>query len=79
MALTRGAPGAPVSDDDQAVEEDQVQDEDQLEEGAQAEEGDQVMLFSDAGKSVRFNQSKVRLMGRNSKACAACACWKARS
>jgi len=66
VALTRGAPGAPVSDDDQA-DEDQVQDEDQLEESGQTEEGDQVMLFSDAGKSVRFNQSKVRPMGRNSK------------
>lgn len=75
VALTRGAPVASLEGDESAedetedtsVDEDIEQDDEALEEGAQSEEGDQVMLFSDAGKSVRFSQSKVRAMGRNSK------------
>ena len=31
-----------------------------------------VMLFSDAGKAVRFDENDVRPMGRNARACAAC-------
>jgi len=73
VALTRGAPGAPVADDEQATDDEVVQEieiaaeDDQAQESDAPQDGDQVMLFSDAGKSVRFNQSKVRPMGRNSK------------
>ncbi|GHD58383.1 DNA gyrase subunit A [Jeongeupia chitinilytica] len=65
VALTRGA-GGPVLDDDAASDDESVVDDEHGDED-QAVEGDQIMLFSDAGKSVRFSQSKVRPMGRNSK------------
>lgn len=68
VALTRGAGGAALEDD--AADEDVVIDDESAEDAGDAVVGiddDQVMLFSDAGKSVRFSQSKVRPMGRNSK------------
>lgn len=68
VALTRGAGGVVLEDD--AADEDVVIDDESAEDAGDAVVGiddDQVMLFSDAGKSVRFSQSKVRPMGRNSK------------
>ncbi|QLI82700.1 DNA gyrase subunit A [Chitinibacter fontanus] len=67
VALTRGAGGAVLEDD--AADEDVVIDDEGAEDAGDAVgiDDDQVMLFSDAGKSVRFSQSKVRPMGRNSK------------
>ncbi|WP_348944585.1 DNA gyrase subunit A [Chitinibacter sp. FCG-7] len=67
VALTRGAGGAVL--DDEAADEDIMIDDESAEEAGDAVgiDDDQVMLFSDAGKSVRFRQSKVRPMGRNSK------------
>jgi DNA gyrase subunit A len=67
VALTRGAGGAVLEDD--AADEDVVIDDESAEEAGDVVgiDDDQVMLFSDAGKSVRFSQSKVRPMGRNSK------------
>ena len=65
VALTRGQ--AAAIDDDGADDEPQGED-DLNDDSAQASvEGDQIMLFSNAGKSVRFSESKVRPMGRNSK------------
>ncbi|XZG71548.1 DNA gyrase subunit A [Chitinibacteraceae bacterium HSL-7] len=64
VALTRGAPGAVLDDES---DEDVVIDDESLEDGEVAVDGDQVMLFSDAGKSVRFSQDKVRPMGRSSR------------
>ncbi|WP_373975093.1 DNA gyrase subunit A [Chitinibacter sp. SCUT-21] len=66
VALTRGAGGAVL--DDEAGDEEIIDDE-SADDSAEAVaiDDDQVMLFSDAGKSVRFSQSKVRPMGRNSK------------
>jgi DNA gyrase subunit A len=66
VALTRGAGGAVL--DDEAGDEEVIDDE-SADDSAEAVaiDDDQVMLFSDAGKSVRFSQSKVRPMGRNSK------------
>ncbi|WP_410498735.1 DNA gyrase subunit A [Chitinibacter sp. S2-10] len=67
VALTRGAGGAVIEDD--AADEDVIIDDESAEDTGDAVgiDDDQVMLFSDAGKSVRFSQSKVRPMGRNSK------------
>ncbi|WP_273431410.1 DNA gyrase subunit A [Chitinibacter tainanensis] len=67
VALTRGAGGAVI--DDEAADDDAVLDDDNQDESVESLsiDDDQVMLFSDAGKSVRFSQSKVRPMGRNSK------------
>jgi DNA gyrase subunit A len=67
VALTRGAGGAVLEDD--AADEDVMIDDESAEDAGDAVgiDDDQVMLFSDAGKSVRFSQSKVRPMGRNSK------------
>ncbi|QLG88157.1 DNA gyrase subunit A [Chitinibacter bivalviorum] len=67
VALTRGAGGAVLDDD--AADEDVIIDDESAEDAGDAVgiDDDQVMLFSDAGKSVRFSQSKVRPMGRNSK------------
>ncbi len=65
VALTHGA-ASEIADDDQAADETVLED-DQAHEDEQALDGDQIMLFSDAGKSVRFNQNKVRPMGRNSR------------
>ncbi|WP_444544641.1 DNA gyrase subunit A [Silvimonas iriomotensis] len=70
VALTRGKGGAVVDEEGGAEEETAVVEDESLEEGDQAAvavEGDQVMLFSDAGKSVRFSEDKVRPMGRNSR------------
>ncbi|MBB5189752.1 DNA gyrase subunit A [Silvimonas terrae] len=67
VALTRGKGGV-VVDDESGAEDDTVVEDESLEEGDVASiEGDQVMLFSDAGKSVRFAEDKVRPMGRNSR------------
>ncbi|WP_148715214.1 DNA gyrase subunit A [Chitinolyticbacter meiyuanensis] len=67
VALTRGAASA-VLDEEGGSDDEAVLDDEHLEDGEQAAgEGDQVMLFSDAGKSVRFSQDKVRPMGRNSR------------
>ncbi|WP_047392146.1 DNA gyrase subunit A [Chitinibacter sp. ZOR0017] len=67
VALTRGAGGVVI--DDEAADDDAVLDDDSQDESVESLsiDDDQVMLFSDAGKSVRFSQSKVRPMGRNSK------------
>ena len=42
--------------------------------GVLTDGGADVMLFSSAGKAVRFAESEVRPMGRQAAACAACAC-----
>ncbi|TIC86873.1 DNA gyrase subunit A [Crenobacter intestini] len=65
VALTRGKAAAVLGDEDEVLDEGVADEE--LEGGDIAGEGDEVMLFSDAGKSVRFSQSKVRPMGRTSK------------
>jgi len=65
VALTRGAAAA-ISDDEH-VDDEPVLDEEHLQDDEQIQDGGQIMLFSDAGKSVRFHQSKVRPMGRNSR------------
>ncbi|MCW3478823.1 DNA gyrase subunit A [Neisseriaceae bacterium JH1-16] len=62
VALTRGKGGVVL--DDEATDEDQVVEDVQIEDETQAAEGDQVMLFSNAGKSVRFSEGAVRPMGR---------------
>ncbi|MGC0155488.1 DNA gyrase subunit A [Chromobacterium vaccinii] len=68
VALTCGKSVAGQGDDeDEAVSEDETIIEGELIEDAQSVEGDQVMLFSDAGKSVRFSESQVRPMGRTSR------------
>ena len=66
VALTRGQPVAAL-DDDVADDEPVVEDDLGDDSVQQTVEGDQIMLFSNAGKSVRFSQSKVRPMGRQSK------------
>ncbi|NDV13749.1 DNA gyrase subunit A [Crenobacter caeni] len=65
VALTRGKAVGALVDEDEALDE--VVADEELEGVDAAGEGDEVMLFSDAGKSVRFSQSKVRPMGRTSK------------
>ena len=65
VALTRGKAAAVLGDEEEVLDEGVADEE--LEGGDIAGEGDEVMLFSDAGKSVRFSQSKVRPMGRTSK------------
>ena len=68
VALTCGKSVAGQGDDeDEAAAEDDTIIEGELIEDAQSIEGDQVMLFSDAGKSVRFSESQVRPMGRTSR------------
>jgi DNA gyrase subunit A len=62
VALTRGKGGVVL--DDEATDEDQVVEDVALEDSDQTAEGDQVMLFSNAGKSVRFSEAAVRPMGR---------------
>jgi len=62
VALTRGKGGVVL--DDEASDEEQVVEDVSPEDSDQAAEGDQVMLFSNAGKSVRFSESAVRPMGR---------------
>ncbi|WP_255987318.1 DNA gyrase subunit A [Chitinolyticbacter albus] len=65
VALTRGAGGQLLDDD--AADDEAALDDEAFDDAEQTVEGDQVMLFSDAGKSVRFSQDKVRPMGRNSR------------
>ncbi|WP_293762509.1 DNA gyrase subunit A [uncultured Aquitalea sp.] len=68
VALTCGKSVAGLAEeDDEVIAEDSAVDDAELIEDAQAVEGDQVMLFSDAGKSVRFSESQVRPMGRTSR------------
>ncbi|WP_440216296.1 DNA gyrase subunit A [Chromobacterium piscinae] len=68
VALTCGKSVAGQGDDeDEVASEDETIIEGELIEDAQSVEGDQVMLFSDAGKSVRFSESQVRPMGRTSR------------
>ena len=68
MALTCGKSVAGQGDeDDEAIVEEDIAVEGELIEDGLPVEGDQVMLFSDAGKSVRFSESQVRPMGRTSR------------
>ncbi len=68
VALTCGKSVAGQGDeDDEAIVEEDIAVEGELIEDGLPVEGDQVMLFSDAGKSVRFSESQVRPMGRTSR------------